>query len=179
MEMVGLLAFVAFVVIAILAWGFYYTHCEYRSKSQERELAHAERIKALESGFPLPDAEIAWAAAERTRGRMAGLVGIFVPVLTGIAAYGATAILVSLGGRDDANNVLPFGNLGAPWYGKVLFVIWPTWGVVSVVTGVLSVLALRRRNAPPPAAGRQAPAVAHRTGSEPVLASIAEGPPRP
>jgi hypothetical protein len=168
---VGVLAL--FGCIAFGCW------LDYRKKRQERETAHQERMKALELGIPLPDGDLAWAAAERTRGLMAGLIGLFVPVLGALAAVIATAVLVGMGRHEDAQNIFPMGALGVPWYGKVLFVIWPVWGVVSVVTSVLAIAALRRRPAPAAVSGRPPATIPNRAAPEPVLASIAEGPPKP
>src|SRR5262245_54560937 len=168
MEMAMAFLFFGAIVAVVLGWGVYYTHCEFRNKAQERQLAHAERIKAIETGNPLPDAEVAWAAADRTRARMVGLIGIFVPLLTVVAAVIATAILVALGGREGSQDMpLPFAGSFIPWYGKVLFVIWPVCGIVSLATVVLSTVGLRRRPSASLADGSPAPAT-YKKEREPV-----------
>lgn len=170
--------FFCVIVFMVLGWGAYYTYCEYRNKAQERELQHAERMKAIETGHPLPDAEVAWAAAERSRARMLGLVGVLVPTLTGLAMVIATGILVGLGLKEESNQMpMPFGGVVIPWYGKALFVMWPAWGLVSLVAVVLSVVSLHRR-------GHSASVPAGRPPTrtvpgEPVLASFVEVPPKP
>jgi len=64
-----------------------------RSKLKVRQLEHAERLKALECGQPLPDADIARAAAEQSRTRAAGFIGTVVPIVMAGVAIGGTAIL--------------------------------------------------------------------------------------
>src|SRR5262245_60712233 len=55
-------------------------------KGRDKARAHAERLKALEVGQPLPDAEVAQAHADATRAWAAGLTATFVSLgLGGIA----------------------------------------------------------------------------------------------
>src|SRR5262249_41703308 len=61
---------------------------------QQRQMEHAERLKALELGLPLPDAEVARANADRSRYWAAGLVGVLVPLFMTGAAAGTTAIIL-------------------------------------------------------------------------------------
>src|SRR6185295_16852127 len=87
-----------FVGIAFLVW------VDSKSKAQERQLAHTERIKALEVGQPLPDAEVARAHADASRAWAAGLTAVFVPLgLSGVAT-GATALVF---GSADRGIQLP------------------------------------------------------------------------
>jgi len=91
-----------------------------RNKRHERELKHAERLKALELGHSLPDAEIAKAGAELGHAWALGLTCTFVPLgLVGIA-LGATALVFAQ-------------EMDWPRF-PLLCVIWGVVGVISIVT---------------------------------------------
>jgi hypothetical protein len=106
-----------------------------RNKGRERQLAHAERVKSLELGLPLPDAEVARASAAAHRAWAVGLVALLVPLGLAGTAIGATS-LVFLHAAPGAQ--LP-----------LLCVIWGISGVVSLVTVTtgLGVLAVGRTEA--------------------------------
>lgn len=109
----GLGTFAIFGGIALLMW------IDSRNKRHERDLKHAERLKALELGQPLPDVEVARAHAEQTRWVFLGLICFLVPIgLAGIAV-GATALVLKLA---SPNIHLP-----------LLCVIWGVVGAVGVV----------------------------------------------
>jgi hypothetical protein len=76
----------------------------FRKSEKQLEQEHQERMKCLEKGFPLPDAELAWVEAVRLRGAQVTAVFIVATVALVCGAVGATAILLALG-RD----------LFAPW----------------------------------------------------------------
>jgi hypothetical protein len=60
----------------------------------KKQLAHTERMKALELGQPLPDAAIARAQALGSRAWAAGTIGILVPLaMIGGGAWGTVFIL--------------------------------------------------------------------------------------
>jgi hypothetical protein len=107
-----------------------------RGKAQERQFAHTERLKALELGQTLPDAEVARARASTQRAWAAGLTALFVPLGLSSMAVGATALVFSMA-KADAHVTL-------------LCVIWGVCGVVSLtaVTTALGVMAAGRL--PPP-----------------------------
>jgi hypothetical protein len=119
MELVGLasalgvLAF--FGGIALCIWA------SSKAEIQKRQLEHAERMKALELGRPLPDAEIAWAGADRSRATAAGTIGTLVPLGLIGAALGGTAITFSF-------------TYDATWRGILAAIIWGVCGLVSLVT---------------------------------------------
>lgn len=116
--------------IALLMW------IDQRGKSRQRDLEHAERMKALEVGQPLPDAEIARAKADSTRSAVAGLIGVFVPLFMAGAATITTCVTIA-----QAN---------IPWERSstsLLIVVWIVSGLISLVTVVLSLVAVRRRDA--------------------------------
>jgi hypothetical protein len=100
-----------------------------RRKMQERGLVHAERMKSLELGMPLPDADIARASAESSRARAAGAVAILVTLTATGAGLGATALFLSLARRYD----------------ELLAGIWIGCGVVALVAVISSLRALRNR----------------------------------
>src|SRR5262245_55515355 len=80
------------------------TEREHEKAKREQELAHAERMKALERGLPLPDAQIAQARAERIRARWGGIVAVAVPLGSMAMALAFTAIVM---GAGEAWMVIP------------------------------------------------------------------------
>src|SRR5690242_4014069 len=64
-------------------------------EAREREFQHAERMKAVEAGYPLPDADLAFARTERVRAGVAAAVGIAVPVVALGGAVAGTALVLS------------------------------------------------------------------------------------
>jgi hypothetical protein len=68
-----------------------------KSEQQRREWAHLERMKCLERGLPLPDADLAWVAVLKQRGEQ--LTGIMIVGTLGLTGgpVATTAILLSLG----------------------------------------------------------------------------------
>ncbi len=65
--------------------------------AKQLEYEHLERMKCLEQGLPLPDADLAWAkAADLRGGQLTAVLLIGTVVLTG-GPVGVTAILLSLG----------------------------------------------------------------------------------
>jgi len=82
----GTVAF--FACIAFATW------IDYRKKGDERELAHKERMKALELGHAPLDAEIERAKAYASAAVMAGLIGILVPLVVILMTVVSTLIVV-------------------------------------------------------------------------------------
>jgi hypothetical protein len=114
--------------IALLMW------VDQRGKLRQRDLDHAERMKALEVGQPLPDADVARAKADSTRAAVAGVIGVFVPLFMAAAATVTTCVTIA-----QAN---------VPWERSstsLLIVVWIVSGLISLVTVVLSLIAVRRR----------------------------------
>lgn len=115
--------------IALLMW------VDQRGKFRQRDLEHAERMKALEVGQPLPDTDIARAKADATRAGVAGLIGIFVPFFMASAATITTCVTI--------------GTTTGPWDRSstaLLIVVWLVSGLISLLSVVLSLAALRRRS---------------------------------
>lgn len=143
---VGVAALVVlFGGIALLLW------IDGRNKARERQTAQTERLKALELGQTLPDAEIARASAQAHRAWAAGLVALLVPFVLAGAAVGATALI--------------FRNAPATAQLPLLCVVWGICGLVALVavTTGLGVIATSRGESPaesteanPPAQQRQA-----------------------
>src|SRR5262245_1662482 len=74
--------------IALLVW------VGYTCEQKKQELHHAERLKALEMGHPLPDAEVARVGAESNRVITIGAVCATVPPLVmGTAVLGTMLVL--------------------------------------------------------------------------------------
>ena len=124
-----------------------------RSKAKERELVHAERMRALELGQPLPDAEVARARSDASRAWARGLSAAAASLGLAGAAVGATALLV---GRDEPRTLLP-----------LLSVIWGVCGLVALVAVAVGQGAARWRDVPgkraaPPEQPAELPATAIR-----------------
>src|SRR5437762_2680342 len=124
----GTLAF--FGGIALMQW------VDQRGKTTQRQLEHAERLRALELGQELPDAAVARAAATSSRARAAASVGVLVPAFVLGSGVGATALILV---TASANIHLP-----------LLCVIWGVCGLVSLVavSSSLSALKHQRQNEP-------------------------------
>src|SRR5438105_3809452 len=102
-----------------------------RGKAKERELTHTERMRALELGQTLPDAEVARARAESSRAWAGGLAAVTVSLGMAGAAVGATAVVLE---RTELSSQLP-----------LLCVIWGICGVVALVAVSAGLKAARRR----------------------------------
>jgi hypothetical protein len=114
--------FAFFGGIALLMW------IDSRNKRHERELRHAERIKALELGQSLPDGEVARAHADQARAWVLGLICFIVPPCLVGTAVGATALIL---------------DMAAPGiHLALLCVIWGIAGLVSLVTVTSSLHAI-------------------------------------
>jgi hypothetical protein len=159
----GTLAF--FGGIALCMW------VDQRGKWRQRELENAERMKALEQGLPLPDAEIARAEAEKSRARAAGAVGVLVPLFTLAASVGSTAIVLAYQKHSETPIAFATPRSTAP-----LVTIWVVCGVIVTAALVLSIRNLRRSpaleaGAPKPGGHGMPP----ETPRGPVLAEFAPG----
>jgi hypothetical protein len=154
---------------ALLRW------VEFKRSAAERELAHQERLKALELGQPLPDAEVARLKAESealqanlnaSGNRSAGAVAacIFVPLFMAGAAVGGTSL------------VLIFANAGL--HLPMVCTIWGVTGLVSLVTVTTTAAALRRQPVAPPARVTEKPTPSEPRRFEDSPASFREGPAR-
>jgi hypothetical protein len=127
--------------IALLVW------VEARSKVRERELAHAERIKALETGQPLPDAEVARCRAEASRAWAAGMTTTFVALGMAGAAVGATALVFQF---VESTTQLPY-----------FCVAWGVCGLVGLVAVSHGFRSMRRREGVRGGSGQPGEATRH------------------
>jgi hypothetical protein len=84
---------------------------------KELDMVHQERMKCLEQGFPLPDAELAWVEAVRLRGSQVTAVLIVGTVALVCGAVGSTAILLALA-RD----------LFGAWLFPLILLVWGVCG---------------------------------------------------
>jgi hypothetical protein len=126
-----------FAAIVVWAW------LDQRGRVRRRELEHAERLRALELGRPLEDAETARAEA-------LGAIGVAVGVSSFAAAALATCFILYL------ELELRF---------LILLIVWPVCALAGAGTAILCVHALGPAKFAPSADGG-APAGA--TGSEQV-----------
>jgi hypothetical protein len=122
--------------VALIVWVASSAELKKQQLQQERELRergfqHAERLKALEVGFALPDAELAFARAERIRAGVAAAIGIVVPVVAVGGAVAGTALVLSMA---QPGLHLP-----------VLCVLWPCCAGAAMVTAVTSLSTLKSR----------------------------------
>jgi hypothetical protein len=76
------------------------------NKALQMEMTHKERLKCLEQGLPLPDAELAWVATVRERAQqLTGIAIVGTIVLTG-GPVAVTAIILALGHELPAGGLL-------------------------------------------------------------------------
>jgi hypothetical protein len=127
LTLIGIGALLALLIV----FGGLAVTLDYRKKTRERELAHAERMKALELGRSLQDAAVVEAYATSSRAHGAAAIGVLVPIAMAGAAVGGTFILLTWG---NGGNRLPH-----------ICVVWGVCGVVSLVTVVMSLAILARR----------------------------------
>jgi hypothetical protein len=114
-----------FACIAFAVW------IDYRRKKDERDAAHAERMRALELGHPPPDADIERAKAYASAAWAAGLIGLLVPLAVLFLTFVGT--LVAVLSRQTQENIT------AP-----LIVAWSIAAVVSLVTSLRGLSAIRQ-----------------------------------
>lgn len=122
---VGSVAF--FGCIAFSVW------IDYRKKKDERDAAYAERLKALEMGYPPQEAEIERARAESSAAWAAGLIGILVPIFMALVAMTLTLVAVLRREPGESLSVTPF------------VVGWGIAGMVSMMAIQGSLRAIRER----------------------------------
>jgi hypothetical protein len=136
-------------VLALVFFGFWVRH-HYKQAGRKADQQHQERMKVLDVGLPLPDAELARAQSEHSRINTAGAIGILVPLFMAGAATGVTALIVT---RPDAH---------VNFQVALLCTVWGVAGLVSLVTVILSLAAIRRgsggRVKPDKKAGAETPA---------------------
>jgi hypothetical protein len=149
--------------LALMIWVASRAELQKRQLGQEREMKerefeHAERLKALERGVPLPDADLAAARADTAWAVAAGLVAVVVPLVMVGTAVGATAIILAL--------AQPALHL------PLVCTVWGVNGLTSIVALSLSLAALRRRT--PRAAEWERPAPAKQPTGTPLLPALSE-----
>ncbi len=93
-------SFAFFGSIAFTVW------VEYRKNKNDRDAAHAERMKALELGLSLPDAEIERAKAYASAATSAGLVGILVPIAVLAVTLAGTIVAILNSKMGESHLVL-------------------------------------------------------------------------
>lgn len=75
--------------------------------AKQLEYEHLERMKCMEQGLPLPDAELAWTKVIEQRGQqLTGVLIVGTIVLTG-GPVGLTAIILALGQQLPAIGLIP------------------------------------------------------------------------
>jgi hypothetical protein len=106
---------------------------------RQQEMTHAERMKAIELGQPLPEVEKARAEAQATLARAnaaTAIFGVIVRALVGLGtlgiALGATAVVLTKGHPDTQLIALA--------------VIWTAATIVGVATALAGVVDWRRLN---------------------------------
>ncbi len=112
---------------------------DYRKKKTETEAAHAERIKAIEMGFPPLDAEIERARAYASAAWAAGLIGLLVPIV--VLALTLIGTIVGMNWRQPGDNIT-----------VPLIVAWSIAGGIVVVAVAGSLHTIRRLPKPTPEA---------------------------
>jgi hypothetical protein len=85
---------------------------------KEIDLAHQERMKCLEAGFPLPDADLAWVKVVELRGSQVTAILIVGTVSLVCGPVGTSAIILALGKELLAGWLTP----------AMLFLVWAVCG---------------------------------------------------
>jgi amino acid transporter len=133
----GYLLTAGFVATAFVVGFFVVCVFEIRARLRRREWKHIERMKSLDLGQPLPDADLsrAWAV---------GLIGILVSLaLVGAAAY--VSFLATEKFKDGRVMEVWFtGQHGPP----LLLIPWLGCGLLILITVILSLRTLRRLGEP-------------------------------
>jgi hypothetical protein len=125
MMIFGLVILLAFFGgIGFLVW------LDHKGKLRQREMEQAERIKSMELGQELPDIALAWAKADLAQTRAAAAIGILVPLILVGAMVGLTVLVLHW---TEPRYQMP-----------LLIILWGIGGVVSLVTALVSLSALRR-----------------------------------
>jgi hypothetical protein len=114
---------VFFAGVCVCVW------LDQRGKTRRREMDHVERMRAIELGRPLDDAEVA-------RSQALGSIAVAVGISSFAAAVLATFVILTL---MDADERL-----------RILVVIWPLCALAGTGVAVGCVQALGRRRTPPP-----------------------------
>jgi hypothetical protein len=106
---------------------------------RQQEMTHAERMKAIELGQPLPEVEKARAEAQAVLARASAataIVGVIVRALVGLGtlgiALGATAVVLVKGHPDSQVIILAF--------------VWAAATIVGVATAQAGAVDWRRLN---------------------------------
>jgi hypothetical protein len=145
-----MLGFGVFVILLLVVFGGLAIWLSVKSEDRKRELAHAERIRAIECGYTLPDAAVA-------RNRAVGWIGAGVPAVS--LAIAAWVTWVVLG---------PGTSSGSHW---VLALVWSVCGVTASVCGLGALLLMRSGDGETAAVRRRAPEVTGEQAEPPVAAS--------
>jgi hypothetical protein len=103
----------------------------YKNETRRVENAHVERMKVLELGLPLPDADLARYKAENNKTATAGAVAMVVPFTMAASAVGVTALILARASE-------------LPLQIALLCTVWGVCGLVSLVTVVLGLVVLGR-----------------------------------
>jgi hypothetical protein len=131
----GVLAF--FGGIALVVWAAHRGKLEeLKLRADRQRFEHEEQMRALELGQVLPHAELARVQVDAARAGAAAVVGVLVPVCAFVTATITTLVDVHPAGETKS---LP-----------LLIVLWSLAAAVSLVTVVLSTVAIRGRRPPSP-----------------------------
>jgi hypothetical protein len=131
----GLLAF--FGGIALVVWAAHRGKLEeLKLRADKQRFEHEQQMRALELGQVLPHAELARARSDSLRAWAAATVGVLVPVCMAVTATITTLV--------DVNPPVDTKSL------PILSLIWSLAAAVSLVTVILSTLAIRGRRPPHP-----------------------------
>jgi hypothetical protein len=96
---------------------------------RQREMTHSERMKALETGQPLPEVELAKAQAEAVKARMEAAKSI-------AATVGRAIIPLGMGGIGIGMSAVVICNASPSLHLPALSVIWASIAVVGTAAAV-------------------------------------------
>ncbi len=111
---------------------------------KKRELEHAERMRALELGQPLPDETEM--AKFRSAARAAGAIGVLVPLALILGASAASFLLFYLGPETagTVGSMPPVFGSAFDFHFAALGLIWGIAGFLTLVTVWFAFRTLRR-----------------------------------
>ncbi len=96
---------------------------------RQREMTHSERMKALETGQPLPEVEVAKAQAETVKAQMEAAKAI-------AATIGRAIVPLGMGGIGIGMSAVVLCNASPSLHLPALSIIWVTIAVVGTAAAV-------------------------------------------
>jgi hypothetical protein len=100
-----------------------------REQLRQREMMHSERMKALETGQPLPEVELAKANTETVRAKTEAAKSI-------VATIGRALVPLGMGGIGIGASAVVIINADPTLHWPALAMIWPCVALVGTVAAL-------------------------------------------